>query len=199
MSSLQCETTMILARHGDAAYESRWLAEVGGSLTELGRRQASALGEALVDRRVAHVWTSTLARAVQTAEIVAARLGVGVTTRESLREFGCGDLAGTDREIDPFVPIFRSWLGGDLAARIPGGESGEEMVGRMRGVLSEIADAHPGETVLVVSHGGLMKLGVPHLVRMDSGPERIGNCSTIELAIDADDWVCRSWNAPGEV
>jgi len=198
MSSLQCETTVILARHGDAAYESKWLAEVGGSLTDLGRRQAAALGEALADRRVAHVWTSSLARAVQTAEIAAARLGVGVTTREGLREFGCGDLAGTDREIDPFVPIFRSWLDGDLAARIPGGESGEEMVARMRGALSEIADAHPGETVLVVSHGGLMRLGVPNLARMDSGPERIGNCSMIELAIDADDWVCRSWSTPGE-
>jgi len=196
MSSLQCETTVILARHGNAAYESQLLAEVGGSLTDLGRQQAAALSEALADRRIAHVWASTLARAVQTAEIAAARLGVGVTTREGLREFGCGDLAGTDREIDPFVPIFRSWLDGDLAARIPGGESGEELVGRMRGVLSEIADAHPGETVLVISHGGVLRLGVPNLARMDAGPERIGNCSTIELAIDADDWVCRSWSTP---
>lgn len=78
MSDLQCPTTLVLARHGDAEYESLSLAEVGGSLTTAGRRQAVALGDALAGRRVAHVWTSTLARAVQSAEIAAARLGVPV-------------------------------------------------------------------------------------------------------------------------
>lgn len=142
MSDLQCPTTLVLARHGDAEYESLSLAEVGGSLTTAGRRQAVALGDALAGRRVAHVWTSTLARAVQSAEIAAARLGVAVTTRDGLREFGCGDLAGTERSIDPFVPIFRAWLDGDLSARIPGG--------------------------------------------------------AIEVEIDADDWVCRSWGSRAE-
>ncbi len=193
MTSLQCATTVILARHGEAEYEDPCWAEEGGSLTSLGRRQATMLGEGLAGRRVAHVWTSTLARAVQTAEIAAARLGVAVTTRAGLREFGCGDLAGTEREIDPFVPIFRSWLDGELSAQVPGGESGQDLVDRMRGVFSEIADAHPGETVLAVSHGGVLRLAVPSVTRMEVEPSSLANCSTIEIEIDADGWVCRSW------
>jgi probable phosphoglycerate mutase len=193
VSDLQCPTTLILARHGEAEYEDADWAEEGGTLTSAGRRQSEGLGDALAGRRIAHVWTSTLARAVQTAEIAAARLGVGVTTRTGLREYGCGDLAGTDREIDPFVPIFRSWVDGDLTARIPGGESGQELVTRMRGVLSEIADAHRGETVLVVSHGVVLGLAVPAVARMDTDQAGLGNCATIELEIDADDRVCRSW------
>ncbi len=195
MSDLQCRATLILARHGEAEYEAADWAEVGGTLTTAGRGQSQALGESLAGRRIAHVWTSTLSRAVQTAEIAAAQLGVSVTTRDGLREFGCGDLSGTAREIDPFVPIFRSWLDGDLAVRIPGGESGLELISRMHGVLGEIADAHRGETVLVISHGGILGLAVPALARMEVDSAALGHCATIELEIDADDWVCRSWGA----
>ena len=59
MTALQCATTLILARHGEAEYEIKEWADEGGSLTPLGRHQAAALGESLVGRRVAHVWTST--------------------------------------------------------------------------------------------------------------------------------------------
>ncbi len=60
-----------------------------GRLADRARPAAGsgARRESLAGRRVAHVWTSTLARAVQTGEIVAARLGVGVTTRRGLCEF----------------------------------------------------------------------------------------------------------------
>ena len=44
----------------------------------------------------------------------------------------------------------------EITARIPGGESGLEVVGRYGAVLDEIADSHRGESVLVVSHGGVM-------------------------------------------
>lgn len=195
MSDLQCPTTLILARHGEAEYETPDWAEHGGSLTTRGRAQAAALADALAGRRVAHVWTSTLARAVQTGEIVAARLGVAVTTRNALSEFGCGDLAGHPRDADPAAEIYASWLAGDLATRVPGGECGQDIVTRMGAVLGEIADAHRGETVLAVTHGGVLRLAVPALARMDVAPQRTENCDTVEVEIDADDWVCRSWGA----
>ncbi|PVG82689.1 hypothetical protein DDE18_09990 [Nocardioides gansuensis] len=88
MSDLQCAATLLLARHGEAEYESSHGADEGGSLTARGREQARALAIELAGARVAHLWTSTLARAVQTGEIVAAALGVGVTTRSGLRAGG---------------------------------------------------------------------------------------------------------------
>jgi probable phosphoglycerate mutase len=197
MSDLQCPTTLILARHGEAEYESPDWREEGGSLTALGRRQAAALGESLAGRRVAHVWTSTLARAVQSAEIAAAPLGVCVTTRSALSEFGCGELAGAPRDTDPTAAIYAAWLAGELDTRMPGAECGQDIVTRMREVLCEIADAHRGETVLVISHGGALRLAVPTLARMDAEPVELDNCAAIEVEIDADDWVCRSWGPLG--
>lgn len=181
---------MIVARHGEAEYEAPTWAEEGGSLTLLGRRQAAQLADALAGSRVAHVWTSTLARAVQTSEIVAARLGVGVTTRLGLREFEVGDHRGVPLEEDPFVETYTRWLEGHLDERIPGGETGREIADRFGDVLREVADAHPGETVLVVSHGGAIGLGVPAVARMDAPQQRLGNCDTVEVLADADAWVC---------
>ncbi len=195
MTALQCATTLVVARHGEAEYEAPTWAEEGGSLTHLGRSQAAALAESLAGRRVAHVWTSTLARAVQTGEIVAARLGIGVTTRLGLREFDVGDHHGVPLEEDPFVATYTRWLEGHLAERVPGGESGREIADRFGEVLREVADAHPGETVLVVSHGGAIGLGVPAIARMDAPHQRLGNCDTVEVLADADGWVCTRYGA----
>lgn len=192
MTALQCATTLVVARHGEAEYESsEWNGE-GGSLTLLGRKQASELAESLATRRVAHVWTSTLARAVQTAEIAAARLGVGVTTRVGLGEFGPGSLSGP-RDLDPFAETYGRWMDGELDVRLPGGETGREVADRFGAVLREIADAHPGERVLVVSHGGAIGLGVPAIARMDVEQKRLGNGDTVEVVADADAWVCTRW------
>jgi probable phosphoglycerate mutase len=192
MTALQCATTLVLARHGEAAYEANEWTE-GGSLTASGRRQSALLGAALSGRRVAHVWTSPLARAVQTAEIVAARLGVGVTTRTGLREFDPGYLAGRPRDLGPVLETYDRWIAGESDVRLPGGETATELVQRVQGVLEEITDAHPGETVLVVSHGGTLRIGVPALCRMDVVPVELGHGATLEVAADADDWVCTRW------
>lgn len=193
MTALQCATTLIVARHGEAAYEVSEWADEGGSLTALGRKQSAALAGTLAGRRVAHVWTSTLARAVQTAEIVAAGLGVGVTTRLGLREPSLGGHLGEPVDLDPYVQTYLRWQDGDLDARMPGSESGREIADRVGGVLREIADLHPGETVLVISHGAAINLGVPSLCRMDVAQGPLANTATVEMLADADGWVCTRW------
>jgi broad specificity phosphatase PhoE len=198
MTALQCATTLIVARHGEAEYEPSDVDEEHGTLSSLGRRQSAALGDELAGRRVAHVWTSPLARAVQTGEIAAARLGVGVTTRLGLREPGAGDLTGPTPDPDPFADIFRSWRAGDLHVRIPGGETGREIADRFGAVLREIADAHPGETVLVVSHGLAIGLGVPAIARMDVEQTPLGSCEAVEVLADADGWVCTRWGGAAD-
>jgi broad specificity phosphatase PhoE len=193
VTALQCATTLIVARHGEAEYEVSEWADEGGSLTLLGRQQSAALGEALAGRGVAHVWTSTLARAVQTGEIVAARLGVGVTTRLGLREFSPGARVGEPLDLDLLHQIYLRWRAGDLDARVPGSETGREIAERVGAVLHEIADAHPGETVLVVSHGAAIGLGVPSVSRMGVEQTLLANTATVEVLADADAWVCTRW------
>ena len=187
-------TTILVARHADAEYETRHWADEGGSLTRLGRDQARGLARRLVERRVTHVYTSTYARAVQTGEITAAHLDVGVTTREGLREFSVGGLAGSRAE-DPFADVYDAWLAGDLDRRLPGGETGAELRHRMHHVLHEIAEAHPGETVLAVSHGGLMRLTLPLILTAEPAdpPDRLDNCAVVELTVDDRHWPCVRW------
>jgi broad specificity phosphatase PhoE len=195
MTALQCASTLVIARHGEAEYEAPTWQEEGGSLTLRGRQQSAQLADSLADRRVAHVWTSTLARAVQTCEIVAARRGVGVTTRQARSEFHVGDHRGVPLEEDPFAATYTRWMEGHLDERVPGGETGREIAERVGEVLREVADAHPGETVLVVSHGGAIGLGVPYAARMDVPLQRLGNCDTVEVLADADAWVCTRYGA----
>jgi probable phosphoglycerate mutase len=188
--------TILVARHADAEYETHHWADEGGSLTHAGRVQAHDLGRRLVDRGVVHVWTSTYARAVQTAEIVASQLGVTVTTREGLREFSVGSFTGSRAE-DPFAETYAAWLAGDLERRLPGGETAAEMRRRMHHVLHEIAEKHPGETVLAVSHGGLMRLTLPLILTREPAdpPDRLGNCALVELTVDDQHWTCVRWPA----
>jgi len=156
VSDVHCPARIIVARHGEAEYETPEMNASGGSLTTLGRKQARELGERLRGEKVAAVVCSELSRAVQTAEIAAAVLGLPVRVRERLHEYPAGEYLG--RPYDPtfFDGMVRSWLAGDLETGVPGGETGRETANRVLTVLDDIADLFRGETVLVVSHGGVI-------------------------------------------
>ncbi|MCW2774719.1 MAG: Isomerase [Nocardioides sp.] len=198
MSSLQCAARLFVARHGEAEYETELCSDDGGSLTALGRRQARELADRLRGERIARVWTSPLSRAVQTAEIAAAALGVDVVVREGLREYGVGSLAGTDGdEATTIGPVFLAWTRGDEAATIAGGERVADIVARVERVLQEVADAHPGESVLVVGHGGAILATAPQLVGLPRGHglgSVLPNCGVVELEADADGWRLAAWD-----
>lgn len=197
MSDLQCAATLVVARHADAAYVEDFFSDEGGWLTHEGRDQARILAKALASRRIAHVWCSDSARCVQTAEIVAAALGVGVTSRKSLREIQVGVLNGAPFHVERLQPVTGRWYDGDLSARFDGGESGAEVVARYRGTFSEIADLHRGETVLVVAHQtaasiALLALG-GNLSPTYAREHQLGNAEAAELVVDGDDWRLESF------
>jgi len=84
MSDLQCAATLLLARPGDASTD--------GSLSPRGRERAHALGRSLLDRRLAVVYTSTLAASVQTAGIVERETGVSVVVDAGLDDGSVAEL-----------------------------------------------------------------------------------------------------------
>ena len=199
MSDLFCAATLIVARHGQAAYDVADVAsDDGGWLTPEGRQQARVLGESLRDRRIASVWCSDMTRAVQTAEIAAGALGgLPVTVRRGLREFEVGSLAG--QPLTELDAVFATWVGGDLSGGCPGAETGEQVLTRMRFELESATDEHRGETVLVISHGGVISVTLPRLCANVSADFALGrpisNGGAAEVAVDADGWVLRSWNS----
>ena len=156
MSDLHCPARFIVARHGEAEYESDAMTESGGSLTALGRDQARGWGSGSAGEQVAGIVCSDLARAVQTAEIAAGVLGLPVKVREGLQEFPAGDFRGRPTTTPSSATMAHAWLAGDLALGVPGGETGRQAADRVLAVLDEVADQFRGETVLVVSHGGVI-------------------------------------------
>jgi probable phosphoglycerate mutase len=188
MSDLQCPFRVVLARHGEATYETELLMDHGGTLTAAGRQQARELGERLRDERIARVYSSTISRAVQTAELAAAVLGVEVTVREGLVELALGDAVGVPAATGAFDPVMEAWVAGDVEARASGSESAVEIADRVRAVLDDIADQHRGETVLVVSHGGAMVATLAVLAFEPGRSWRIGNCEHVVLERDVDGW-----------
>ncbi len=197
MSDLHCPATLVVARHAKAAFVETWFSDEGGSLTSEGRAQAGELADSLRGRRIAAVWCSDASRAVQTAEVVAARLGVAVTARKALREVYIGDLLGQGFDYGRIEAVCERWYAGTLEARFDGGESGAEVVDRHREQLEEIADLHRGETVLVVGHQTALGIVVPTLVPGLSiawaRSNELANTESIELENDADGWVLRRW------
>lgn len=137
--------TLLLVRHGETDWNAsgRLQGHTDRPLNEYGRRQAAALAERLAGDGVAALYTSDLSRAKETAEIVAARLRLPVTVDPGLRERDWGTWEGlTPAERDTVE--FR-------------GETAEEHRERMMRSVLRIAELHPEERVVVVTHGGSMR------------------------------------------
>jgi len=198
VSDLHCPVTLVVARHAKAAFVEDYFSDEGGSLTFEGRVQARELADSLEGRRIAAVWCSDASRAVQTAEIAAARLGVGVTARKSLREVHIGALLGQPFDYGCIEAVCEQWYAGSLDARFEDGESGAEVVARHRDQFEEIADLHRGETVLVVGHQTALGLVVPTLAEVSfiwAREHELANTGSLEIEHDADGWALRRWGS----
>jgi broad specificity phosphatase PhoE len=117
-----------------------------GRLSPLGRRQAEELGQRRRGDAIDVVYSSDLARALETAEIALADSDLPVIADTRLRECDYGDLNG--------APIAQ--LGSERARRVdepfPGGESYRDVVGRVADLLDELRRDRPGQRVLMISH-----------------------------------------------
>ncbi|HZP73212.1 MAG TPA: histidine phosphatase family protein [Gaiellaceae bacterium] len=186
-------TTLLLVRHGETDWNSerRWQGHADEPLNETGRAQAREVADELADRSIDAVYSSDLSRARETAEIIAARLGLSVTTDARLREVDVGDWSGRLwSEIEQSDPLaLERWHGGLKAWN--GGESYEEMGARVVAAVVELAARHQGETVLVVSHGGSMRAcraSAAGLAYHESreGLGSLANCAVVELTVAHD-------------
>lgn len=196
--SLHCPATLLVARHGEADYARPGvLSDEGGQLSPVGRAQVADLARAVADERVAAVYCSSMSRAEESADIVAEALDVCWEPDPALVEVRVGSCAGRPVGDPSFQRPFDAWLVGDLDARIPGGESGLEVVARLREVLLGIADQHRGEQVVVIAHGGLLAVGLPALAGNVPADLAVGaplpNATPVRLEIGDHGWRLGAW------
>jgi len=147
---------LALVRHGETEENAkgRWLGLRDSPLTETGRGQALALGERLKrDGPWAAIATSSLGRAVETALLLAAPVGAPVLAPDhELREYDFGEWDGlTPAELR--ARGFWAAVKRDAEFAPPGGERFAAAARRLSAALDRIASAHPGASVIVVTHG----------------------------------------------
>jgi broad specificity phosphatase PhoE len=170
-------TTILLARHGETDWnvQRRVQGHSDTPLNETGRAQALALAETLEGAQLDAIYSSDLARALETAQVVAERKKLTVRIVPELRERNFGTWEGlTDTEVLERFPLAKSGSWGD-------GETKEEMTVRVLLALRRIAAAHPGGRVLVVTHGGPVRSLLIELGLDGGGP--IANCSLYEVRL----------------
>lgn len=150
-------TNFCLIRHGQTDWnlEGRYQGQSDVSLNETGLSQARELVLKFADYRFAAIYSSDLSRALETARIVADPLDLTVTVDERLREINQGEWEGllvkTIR--DRYDRLWQNRVVDPASIRPPGGETVEEVAQRAYVALDEIAEHHPTENVLIVSHG----------------------------------------------
>lgn len=148
-------TRLILLRHGQTDWNAqhRFQGQEDIPLNALGRAQAEAAREALVGVRLDAVYASPLSRALDTARI--ATPGADIATDPRLMEIDVGTWAGlTWDEVKAGMPDYEvKYANGVDFRRSPEGETLADVEARGVPAVSGIADAHAGQTVLVVAHG----------------------------------------------
>jgi broad specificity phosphatase PhoE len=161
--------TLVLLRHGRTAWnaEGRAQGHIDVPLDAIGRAQAAAVAPVIAALAPSYVWSSDLARAAETAEVVAAACGLPIARDPRLREYGMGERSGLT--IPEFAAAFPSeharWLAdggpGQSADSVPGAESTADVLARVLPALRDAMRAvEPGETGVVVGHGAAMRVAL---------------------------------------
>jgi broad specificity phosphatase PhoE len=197
--------TLLLVRHGETAWnrEGRFQGQTDIPLSDVGRAQARALRTRLDVAQYAHLFddartavvTSDLRRAHETAEIAFGGAGRTLHVRRELREFCYGVFEGFTRaEIDARYPgTMATWLRGDRAFALEGGESRAAVSERahavIRAFLTEVAQPY----VVVVAHGGVMRqlLATCFPERGEAGSLNFGNTAAHVIHVEPGRWMYR--------
>lgn len=139
-------TRLLLVRHGETDWnaDGRLQGQTDRPLSDFGRKQARRLADELAAEGFEAIYSSDLARARETAEIIGARLGLPVALDSDLREKDWGTwegLTAVERDRVEFA-----------------GESTEAHQERILRALRRISESHPdGTSILVVTHGGSIR------------------------------------------
>ena len=165
-------TTLLLVRHGETDWnaEGRLQGHTDRPLNDHGRRQAKALAERLAGEGADAIYASDLSRAKETAEILGTRLGLPVVIDADLREKNWGNWEG---------------LTGDERIHVEfEGESTQDHRDRVLRAVERIAERHPGQRVVVVTHGGSLRR-IQAAVNGVADPV-IDNCAVWTYQVEAE-------------
>lgn len=195
-------TRITFIRHGETDWNvnGRWQGQAAVPLNAWGRRQADVVSAYLAasSQRFDAIYASDLSRAYDTASAIARNLNLSVVADKRLREIDLGEWQGlTEDEVKAWDGERLAWVRQDNFNHArPSGESWQHVGARGTEMLREIVAAHPDAAVLVVSHGGTIRVTLQHLGLIDTSYTFIENCSRtiVSYDADADRWTVEGYN-----
>lgn len=158
-------TLVVLVRHGVTAHTTAQVLTgrtPGVDLSDDGRRQADAAADRLAPLPVTCVYSSPIERTSQTARSIAARHGLAVRDLPGVVEVDYGEWSGRTIAELTKLPLWRTVQNAPSRVRFPAGETLIHMAGRVVEALDRVAEDHPGEVVVVVSHADPIKAALAH-------------------------------------
>jgi len=160
-------TEIYLVRHGETTLTNakQYVGSTDIPLSDHGRTQAQRLSEKLQDTHFDVCYCSPLGRCRETAQIIAAPHQLELHLVEALREidYGRWELL-TVPEMKALTPdTYVDWERDPASVPAPGGESGDEVLARIRPAFETLAAAHPGQRILIVAHRTVNRIWLCHL------------------------------------
>ena len=193
--------TLLIVRHGETEWnaEGRIQGHTDIGLSEKGAEQARSLGQRLADRQIDVAYSSDLRRTSETAKLALGGRDITLNETPRLREYNKGIFEGmTLSEIQEKFPAeYPKYLEKDLSYAPEGGETTRDVSTRMASIFSEIKANHLDETVLVVSHGGVLRAAMVSLLGMPlegNWSFVFGNCGLTMVDTYTDNAVLQLFN-----
>ena len=155
-------TVFHLLRHGEHVLRGRVLAgrTPGVALSALGRVEIATVADRLVREKIEALYASPLQRTQETAEILAERLDLVIQYREDLLELDFGEWTGLTFDAVRADERWKLWATCRSIATVPGGESWRQVQDRVVHALLDLRGLHPNDSVVVVSHGDVIRAGL---------------------------------------
>ncbi len=183
---------LYIVHHGDTEYtiEERLQGWIDIPLNDAGKEQMAALAKDLSSHKIDVIYSSSLIRAVESAEILGKELNCPVTIEPALRGESHGNLEGLKKneyEKDSHFIQYKSLPSEEqiFFSVGEGGQSKADVARRAIPLIKEICKKHPGENVVIVTHGGVLKF--INFLLGNYTPEQINEVSHGEmLRIDGD-------------
>lgn len=145
-------TKLYITRHGQAEgnRDEIIMGQKDFPLTELGQQQAKEKGEKLLNKDISKIYSSDLSRCLETAQIIRQILDLSnaiIETDRRLREISFGIYEGKEQGYITNPP-------NQISEPFEGGESNQQLIGRVQNFLSDIQSKHEQENILIVTHSG---------------------------------------------
>jgi len=198
---LDSSTRILAIRHGETAWnrDSRIQGHLDIPLNEIGQLQARRMGGALSGESIDMIYTSDLSRARETAQALADATGAPLTLEPLLREraFGAFEGLSFDEIAARWPEQSERWRRRDLDFAPEGGESIPDFYARCVPVVERLAGAHPGRTIAVVAHGGVLDCLYRAGARLPLEAARswmLGNATINRLLYSEEGLTLVGWN-----